>query len=137
MLGNRLEEKQVNQLNLKTMNLTKLERRKRIRKRIRKVVIGTKDTPRLSIYRSNKEIYAQIINDQTGKTLIAASSRDKEVISEKLEKKVEIASFVGKRIGQLASKAGIKEIRFDRSGYLYHGRVKALADGARKGGLKF
>lgn len=136
-MGNRLEEKQVNQLNLKTMNLTKLERRKRIRKRIRKVVIGTKDTPRLSIYRSNKEIYAQIINDQTGKTLIAASSRDKEVISEKLEKKVEIASFVGKRIGQLASKAGIKEIRFDRSGYLYHGRVKALADGARKGGLKF
>lgn len=136
-MGNRLEEKQVNQLNLKTMNLTKLERRKRIRKRIRKVVIGTKDAPRLSIYRSNKEIYAQIINDQTGKTLIAASSRDKEVISEKLEKKVEIASFVGKRIGQLASKAGIKEIRFDRSGYLYHGRVKALADGARKGGLKF
>ena len=136
-MGNRLEEKQVNQLNLKTMNLTKLERRKRIRKRIRKVVIGTKDTPRLSIYRSNKEIYAQIINDQTGKTLIAASSRDKEVVSEKLEKKVEIASLVGKRIGQLASKAGIKEIRFDRSGYLYHGRVKALADGARKGGLKF
>ncbi len=119
------------------MNLTKLERRKRIRKRIRRAVIGTKDAPRLSIYRSNKEIYAQIINDQTGKTLIAACSRDKEVVSEKLVKKVEIASLVGKRIGLLASKAGIKEIRFDRSGYLYHGRVKALADGAREGGLKF
>jgi len=119
------------------MNLTKLERRKRIRKRIRKVVNGTKDTPRLSIYRSNKEIYVQIINDLTGKTLIAASSRDKEVVSEKPVKKVEIASMVGKRIGLLASKAGIKKIKFDRSGYLYHGRVKALADGAREGGLKF
>ena len=119
------------------MNLTKLERRERIRKRIRKIVIGTTETPRLSVYRSNKEIYAQIINDQTGKTLVAASSRDKEVVSEKLIKKVEIASLVGKRIGLLASKSGIKQIKFDRSGYLYHGRVKALADGARDGGLKF
>ena len=119
------------------MNLTKLERRERIRKRIRKSVIGTAETPRLSVYRSNKEIYVQIINDQTGKTLIAASSRDKEVLSEKLVKKVDIASLVGKRVGLLASKAGIKQIRFDRSGYLYHGRVKALADGAREGGLKF
>ena len=119
------------------MNLTKLERRERIRKRIRKLVIGTTETPRLSVYRSNKEIYAQIINDQTGKTLIAASSRDKEVLSEKLVKKVDIASLVGKRVGLLATKAGIKQIRFDRSGYLYHGRVKALADGAREGGLKF
>jgi len=119
------------------MNLTKLERRERIRKRIRKSVIGTTETPRLSVYRSNKEIYAQIINDQTGKTLIAASSRDKEVLSEKLIKKVDIASLVGKRVGLLATKAGIKQIRFDRSGYLYHGRVKALADGAREGGLKF
>ena len=119
------------------MNLTKLERRTRIRKRIRKIINGTKDAPRLSIYRSNKEIYVQIINDLTGKTLIAASSRDKEVVSEKLVKKVEIASMVGKRIGLLASKAGIKKIKFDRSGYLYHGRVKALADGAREGGLKF
>ena len=91
----------------------------------------------MSVYRSNKEIYAQIINDQTGKTLIAASSRDKEVLSEKLVKKVDIASLVGKRVGLLATKAGIKQIRFDRSGYLYHGRVKALADGAREGGLKF
>ncbi len=119
------------------MNLTKLERRERIRKRIRKSVIGTAETPRLSVFRSNKEIYVQIINDQTRKTIIAASSRDKEVVSKKLVKKVEIASLVGKRIGLLASKAGIKKIRFDRSGYLYHGRVKALADGAREGGLKF
>ena len=104
---------------------------------MRKSLIGTPETPRLSVYRSNKEIYAQIINDQTGKTLIAASSRDKEVLSEKLVKKVDIASSVGKRVGLLATKAGIKQIRFDRSGYLYHGRVKALADGAREGGLKF
>ena len=119
------------------MNLTKLERRERIKKRIRKSVIGSAEIPRLSVFRSNKEIYVQIINDQTRKTIIAASSRDKEVVSKKLVKKVEIASSVGKRIGLLALKAGIKQIRFDRSGYLYHGRVKALADGAREGGLKF
>ena len=119
------------------MNLTKLERRERIRKRIRKIVIGTDKIPRLSVFRSNKEIYAQLINDHTGKTVLAASSRDKEVIDEKLINKTEIASKVGERIGLLALKAGIKEIRFDRNGYLYHGRVKALAEGARDGGLKF
>ncbi|MDA7694400.1 50S ribosomal protein L18 [Flavobacteriaceae bacterium] len=119
------------------MGLTKLERRNRIRNRIRKIVSGTSSTPRLSVYRSNKEIYAQLIDDQTGKTIAAASSRDKDIAEEKTSNKIEVASTVGKRIGALATKAGISEIKFDRSGYLYHGRVKALADGAREGGLKF
>jgi len=119
------------------MGLTKLERRNRIRNRIRKIVSGTSSTPRLSVYRSNKEIYAQLIDDQTGKTIAAASSRDKDIAEKKTSNKIEVASTVGKRIGALATKAGISEIKFDRSGYLYHGRVKALADGAREGGLKF
>jgi len=119
------------------MGLTKLERRNRIRNRIRKIVSGTSSTPRLSVYRSNKEIYAQLIDDQTGKTIAAASSRDKDIAEEKTSNKIEVANTVGKRIGALATKAGISEIKFDRSGYLYHGRVKALADGAREGGLKF
>ena len=119
------------------MGLTKLERRNRIRNRIRKIVSGTSSTPRLSVYRSNKEIYAQLIDDQTGKTIAAASSRDKDIGEEKTSNKIQVASTVGKRIGALATKAGISEIKFDRSGYLYHGRVKALADGAREGGLKF
>ena len=119
------------------MAFSKESRRNKIRRRVRAAISGTPEMPRLAVFRSNKEIYVQIINDLTGKTLIAASSRDKEVISEKPVKKVEIASMVGKRIGLLASKAGIKKIKFDRSGYLYHGRVKALADGAREGGLKF
>ncbi|MDC0871827.1 50S ribosomal protein L18 [Flavobacteriaceae bacterium] len=119
------------------MGLTKLERRNRIRNRIRKIVSGTSSTPRLSVYRSNKEIYAQLIDDQTGKTIAAASSRDKDIAEEKTSNKIEVASTVGKRIGALATKVGISEIKFDRSGYLYHGRVKALADGAREGGLKF
>jgi large subunit ribosomal protein L18 len=119
------------------MGLTKLDRRNRIRRRIRKIVSGTSSTPRMSVYRSNKEIYAQLIDDQTGKTIVAASSRDKEIVDAKLTTKIEIASSVGVRIGELASKAGVTEVKFDRGGYLYHGRVKALADGAREGGLKF
>ena len=119
------------------MGLTKLDRRNRIRRRIRKIVSGTSSTPRMSVYRSNKEIYAQLIDDQTGKTIVAASSRDKEIAEAKLPTKIQVATSVGLRIGQLATKAGIAEIKFDRGGYLYHGRVKALADGAREGGLKF
>ncbi|OUW34330.1 MAG: 50S ribosomal protein L18 [Flavobacteriaceae bacterium TMED179] len=119
------------------MGLTKLDRRKRIRNRIRKIIIGTPSFPRLSVYRSNREIYAQIIDDQNGKTIIAASSREKEITNMKLAGKIEIASSVGKRIGELASKAGLLEVKFDRGGYLYHGRVKALAEGARESGLKF
>ena len=119
------------------MGLTKLDRRNRIRKRIRKVVNGSATLPRMSVYRSNKEIYAQLIDDETGKTLVAASSRDKATTEAKLNNKTEIAANVGMRVGQLAVKAGISEVKFDRGGYLYHGRVKALAEGAREGGLKF
>src|SRR6056300_1420843 len=119
------------------MGLTKLDRRNRIRRRIRKIVSGTSSTPRMSVYRSNKEIYAQLIDDQTGKTIVSASSRDKEIAEEKASDTIDVATSVGKRIGALATKAGVSEVKFDRGGYLYHGRVKALAEGAREGGLKF
>lgn len=118
------------------MALTKEERRLRIRRRIRKVVSGTDARPRLSVYRSNKEIYAQLIDDVTGRTLVAASSRDKALASEK-GSKAEMAALVGKAIAEKAIKAGINVCSFDRGGYLYHGRVKSLAEGAREGGLKF
>ena len=119
------------------MGLSKLERRNRIKRRIRKTIDGTSSTPRLSVFRSNKEIYVQLIDDQTGKTVVAASSRDKEIAEAKLSNKTEVATHVGKRISSLATKAGINEVKFDRGGYLYHGRIKALAEGAREGGLKF
>ena len=118
------------------MGLTKTERKKRIHKRIRKTSVGTAEKPRLSVYRSNKEIYAQLIDDNTGTTLAAASSRDKELTKAKGTKS-EIANQVGKIIAEKAVKAGIEKISFDRGGNLYHGRVKSLADGAREGGLKF
>ena len=118
------------------MGLTKTERKKRIHKRIRKTSVGTAEKPRLSVYRSNKEIYAQLIDDNTGTTLAAASSRDKE-LSKAKGTKSEIANQVGKIIAEKALKAGIEKISFDRGGNLYHGRVKSLADGAREGGLKF
>ena len=108
----------------------------RIKSRIRKIVSGTEARPRLSVFRSNKEIYAQIVDDVTGKTLVAASSRDKDISSSK-GNKVEIAALVGKSIAEKALKAGVETISFDRGGYLYHGRVKSLAEGAREGGLKF
>ncbi|WP_046745091.1 50S ribosomal protein L18 [Kordia zhangzhouensis] len=117
------------------MGLSKTERRQRIKNRIRKIVGGTEARPRLSVFRSNKEIYAQIINDVDGKTLVAASSRDKDIKAEGT--KSEIAAQVGKAIAEKALKAGIETISFDRGGYLYHGRVKSLAEGAREGGLKF
>ena len=117
------------------MALSRKDRRLRIKRRIRKVVTGTAEQPRLSVFRSNKEIYAQIINDVTGTTLVAASSRDKDVKAKGT--KIEVASIVGKALAEKAIKAWIETIAFDRNGYLYHGRVKALADGAREGGLKF
>jgi len=117
------------------MALTKTQRRSRIKNRIRKVVSGTEARPRLSVFRSNKEIYAQIVDDVTGKTLAAASSRDKDINSK--GNKTEVAALVGKSIGEKATKAGVKTISFDRGGYLYHGRVKSLAEGAREAGLKF
>ncbi len=117
------------------MAFSKEKRRAKIRKRIRKNVLGTPERPRLSVYRSNKEIYAQIVNDLDGTTLVAASSRDTTITVE--GSKVEVASSVGKAIAEKAKKAGIDAVAFDRGGYLYHGRVKSLADGAREGGLKF
>ncbi|TBN01385.1 50S ribosomal protein L18 [Hyunsoonleella flava] len=118
------------------MALTKNQRRLRIKNRIRKVVSGTEAKPRLAVYRSNKEIYAQIVDDVSGKTLSAASSRDKDIAKAK-GNKTEVAALVGKAIAEKALKAGIETISFDRGGYLYHGRVKSLAEGAREGGLKF
>ena len=116
------------------MSLNKSERRQRIKFRIRKIVSGTAAQPRLSIFRSNKEIYAQIIDDVNGVTIAAASSREKEVTT---GTNVETAAAVGKLIAERALKAGIDTISFDRGGYLYHGRVKSLAEGAREAGLKF
>jgi large subunit ribosomal protein L18 len=118
------------------MAITKLERRTRIRMRIRKRLSGTPEAPRLTVFRSNKEIYAQIVDDNSGKTLVAASSRDKVLAGGK-GNKTEQAQKVGAAIAQKATAAGIGVVVFDRNGYLYHGRVKALADSARENGLKF
>ncbi len=118
------------------MKLSKLERRRRIQKRIRKIVKGTADSPRLSVFRSNKEIYAQLIDDLSGVTLATASSRDKDLAGNQ-GTKLEKAAAVGEKIAKLAADKGISKVVFDRSGFLYHGRVKSLAEGARKGGLKF
>ncbi len=117
------------------MALSKLERRQRIKHRIRKIVSGNATKPRLSVFRSNKEINAQLIDDITGNTLVAVSSRDKKVTSKGT--KIEVAGLVGKALAEKAAKAGIETVAFDRNGYLYHGRVKALADSAREAGLKF
>ena len=113
--------------------LEKEKRRLKIKARIRKKISGTPERPRLSVFRSNKQIYAQVIDDHCGKTLASASSLK---IEEKLPKK-EMAAKVGELIAKNAKEAGIEEVVFDRNGYLYHGRVKELADAARKGGLKF
>ena len=116
------------------MGLTKTERRKRIKNRVK--VTGTAQRPRLSVYRSNKQIYAQLIDDVNAKTLLSASSKEKEVASESGNKS-EKAGMVGKLLARKANDAGIASVVFDRNGYLYHGRVKQLAEAAREGGLKF
>ena len=116
------------------MSLTKSDRRQRIKFRIRKTISGTATKPRLSVFRSNKEIYAQLIDDVNGVTLLAASSREKEVGN---CTNVEVANAVGKLVGEKALKAGIETVTFDRGGYLYHGRIQSLAEGARAAGLKF
>jgi len=108
-------------------------RRSRIKKGIRGRIKGTTVKPRLSVFRSNKAIYAQIIDDVQGKTLVSSSSRS---ITEKINK-VDLSILVGKEISTKAIASGITEVVFDRNGYLYHGRIKSLADGAREGGLKF
>ena len=111
----------------------KIEKRLKIKAHIRNRITGTAEKPRLTVFRSNAQIYAQIIDDKAGKTIAAASSLGAK---EKVAKK-EQASLVGESLAKLAVEAGITQVVFDRNGYLYHGRVKELADGARKGGLKF
>ena len=117
------------------MTFSKLTRRAKIKRRIRKNVSGTSDMPRLSVFRSNKQIYAQIIDDSTGTTLVSASSYNNKEAAK--GNKIDQASVVGKEVAEKAIKAGIEKVVFDRNGYLYHGRVKSLADSAREGGLKF
>ena len=117
------------------MKNIKTKRRDKIRLKLKKVIRGTSTMPRLSVFRSNKDIYAQIIDDVNGNTLVSASSNNKDF--DKFENKVLAALEVGKTIAKKASKKGITLVKFDRGGYLYHGRVKSLADGAREGGLKF
>ena len=119
------------------MALTKLERRSRIKLRIRKVVYGTKDKPRLTVYRSNKQIYVQLIDDAEGKTLLSVSSQTKEIAEKAGITKTEQAKLVGKLAAEKSKESGITTVVFDRNGYLYHGRIKALAEAAREGGLKF
>ncbi len=110
--------------------------RSRIRRRIRGKISGTANRPRLSVFRSNKQIYAQIIDDAEGKTLISASSMDKEIASKNVPK-IEQAKLVGQLLAEKAKQADVETVVFDRGGYVYHGRIKSLADGAREGGLKF
>lgn len=115
------------------MALSKVQKRNRIKRRVRGKISGSSELPRLSVYKSNKEIYAQLIDDKEGKTLASASSRSLKTKGNK----VEISAEVGKTIAEKAIAAGINNIVFDRNGFVYHGRVKALADGAREAGLKF
>jgi large subunit ribosomal protein L18 len=114
----------------------KIIRRQKIRYGIRKKVSGTTAKPRFSVFRSNTDIYAQLIDDTNNKTLVAATSKDKEFKSQK-GTKVEKSAMVGKALARKAAALGITECVFDRGGYLYHGRVKSIAEGAREGGLKF
>ena len=113
------------------MAFNKSNRRRKIRYKIRKKIQGTSDRPRLAVFRSNKGIYAQLIDDSVGHTLVSVNSKD---IS---GTKIDIAKSVGKKMGEKAKSAGFEEVVFDRSGYLYHGRIKALAEGAREAGLSF
>jgi large subunit ribosomal protein L18 len=115
--------------------VTKESRRLKIRKKIRSKVSGTAQRPRLSVYRSNAEVYVQLIDDLNGITLLAASTKDKTF--QRSGNKSEQSKAVGTELAKLAAAKGISDVVFDRGGYLYHGRVKALAEGAREGGLKF
>jgi large subunit ribosomal protein L18 len=117
------------------MEQGKLERRDKIRSKIRGKITGTTERPRLSVFRSNKDIYVQLIDDTLGATVVAASSRDKDFTRN--GNKVEQGKAVGAAIARKAAEKGISVVVFDRGGYLYHGRVKAVAEGAREGGLKF
>lgn len=113
--------------------ITKIQRRNKIKARIRGKISGTAARPRMTVFRSNKQIYVQLVDDLAGKTLVSASSKGLEANGTKSE----VAAAVGKAIAEKAQAAGINEVVFDRNGYLFHGRVKSLADAAREGGLKF
>ena len=115
---------------------TKLEQRQKIRYRIRKKISGVANKPRLSVFRSNTDIYVQLIDDVNGVTLAAASSKEKDIAAQKVTK-TEKSKLVGAAIARKATELGITKVVFDRGGNLYHGRVKAVADGAREGGLNF
>lgn len=117
------------------MGLTKLERRKRIKRRVRKHISGTSSIPRLSVFRSNKEFYAQLIDDVAGKTLVSVSSLNNKETG--TGNKIERAASIGKSMAEKANGAGIQVVKFDRNGFLFHGRIKAFADAAREAGLKF
>ncbi len=119
------------------MALTKRQRRIRIKKRIRKHITGTSEKPRLSVFRSNTQVYVQLIDDLKGHTLVSISSKVKEIAENKGINKTEQAKLVGKLVAEKSLNQGITQVVFDRNGYLYHGRVKALAEAAREGGLKF
>ena len=120
-----------------SFNIKKNARLKR-KRRIRKKLSGTKEQPRLSVFRSSRHIYAQIVDDTEGHTLVAASSLEKQVREQpKFDNKVAVANFVGKLLAERATDKGIKRVVFDRNGFLYHGRVKAVSDGAREAGLEF
>ena len=115
---------------------SKSSARSKIRYRIRKKISGLANKPRLSVFRSNTDIYVQLINDDNGSTIASASSREKDIAAQKVNK-VEKSKLVGAAVARKAGELGIKAVVFDRGGYLYHGRVKAVADGAREGGLEF
>lgn len=115
---------------------TKVIRRQKIKYGIRKKISGTAARPRLSVFRSNNDIYVQLIDDDNKVTLASASSRDKDIVAHKVPK-VEKSKLVGAAIARKAGELGLKDVLFDRGGYLYHGRVKAVAEGAREGGLQF
>ncbi len=118
------------------MALTKVQRRLRIKRRIRKKISGTGEQPRMSVFRSNKQFYAQLVDDLSGKTIFSVGSLDKTIAEKKINK-TEQAKLVGELAAEKAKEAGVSNVVFDRNGYLYHGRVKAFADAAREGGLKF
>lgn len=115
------------------MALSKTEKRQKIKRRVRRNIFGTAERPRLSVYRSNKEIYAQLVDDNSGVTIASASSREAKANGTKSEQ----SASVGKLIAEKAKSKGVETVVFDRNGFVYHGRIKALADGAREGGLKF
>jgi large subunit ribosomal protein L18 len=118
------------------MTQSRKDKRQGIRYRIRKTINGSAETPRLAVFRSNKQIYAQLIDDNAGTTIAAASSTDASITDKKVNK-IEQAKLVGSLLAEKAKAAGVESVKFDRGGFLYHGRIKSLADAARESGLKF